>query len=401
MAEVHGSCDSAFHSVRDLLQQRLAEGNEVGASLCVNVDGKNVVDIWGGHEDAGQTKPWDKETITSIWSTTKVVTSLAALILVNRGQLDLNENVATYWPEFAANGKENIKVFQILSHSSGVITLDRDLTPEEMQHREELVVKVALELQDEEKITARLAEQAPWYTPGSQSAYMGTMYGHLVGKIIRCVTGKSLSQFITEEITEPLGADFWLGVPEEELSRTADIIPFPLDQVFPLTALDPTSILGRVMRSSLVYPTIPNKDAIRKSHNGSMGGFSNARAMARIASIVSLDGTVEGKQYLSPQTVDEMMRERIRGFDMCLNGKVCFGLGVARPWSESVHPLIPEEDGVCFWSGYGGAFVIMDRRRRMTISYIMNKLENRPAGSSNFDLYLPEIKKCFPEYAKA
>ncbi|KAJ5287336.1 beta-lactamase [Penicillium angulare] len=400
MAEVHGSCDAAFHSLRDLLQQRLAGGHEVGASLCVNIDGKDVVDLWGGYGDADQTKPWDKDTITSIWSTTKIVTTLAALILVNRGQLDLNENVATYWPEFAANGKENIKVFQILSHSSGVISLDRDLTLEEMQNREELVLKLAEELQDEEKITARLAEQAPWYTTGS--AYTGTMYGHLVGKIIRCVTGKSLSQLITEEITEPLGVvDFCLGLPEKEISRTAETIPFPLDQLFPITALDPTSILGRVMRSSLVYPTLPNTAVLRNSQNGAMGGFSNARAMARIASIVSLDGTVDRRQYLSLQTVDEMMRERIRGFDLCLNGKVCFGLGVARPWSESIHPLIPEEDGVCFWSGYGGSFVIMDRRRRMTISYIMNKLENRSAGNSNFDLYLPEIEKCFAEHAKA
>lgn len=163
MAEVHGSCDSAFDSVRDLLQQRLTEGNEVGASLCINIDGKNVLDLWGGYADAGKTelKPWGKDTITGVWSTTKIVTSLAALILVSRGLLDINENVATYWPEFAANGKEKIKVSQILSHSSGVITVERKLTPEGMQDREASVLKLAEELQDLEKTAARLAEQPP------------------------------------------------------------------------------------------------------------------------------------------------------------------------------------------------------------------------------------------------
>ncbi|KAJ5538929.1 beta-lactamase [Penicillium frequentans] len=379
MAEVQGSCDPAFDSVRDVLQQRLAEGNEVDASQT-------------------ESKQWGKDTITGVWSTTKIVTSLAALLLVSRGLLDINENVATYWPEFAANGKENIKVSQILSHSSGVMTVERQLTPEEMENREASVLKLAEELQDLHKTAARLAEQPPWYVPGSQSAYTASIYGHLVGELVRRITGKSLSQFITEEITTPLGADFQLGLPEEEWARTADIIPFPLNKMVPLTAVDPTSILGRVLQGSLVYPTIPNKPVFRKSENGAMGGFSNARALARIGSLVSLDGTVDGKQYLTPQTLDEMMTERMRGFDPCLNGKIRFGLGLGLPWSESIAPFIPEEDGICFWSGYGGSIVIMDRRRRTTISYIMNKLELRLSGNSNLDAYLPEIYKSLERY---
>ncbi|OKL63618.1 hypothetical protein UA08_01010 [Talaromyces atroroseus] len=245
---------------------------------------------------------------------------LLALILVNRGLLDINENVATYWPEFAANDRETS------------------------------ALKLAEEFQDLEKSTARLAEQPPWYVPGSQSAYTGSIYGHLVGELVRRITGKLLSQFIAEEITTPLGADFQIGLPEEEWPRCADIIPFSLDKMVPLTALDPTSILGRVLQGSLVYPTIPNKPVFRKSENGAMAGFSNARALARIGSLVSL---------------------------------------------ESIIPLIPEEDGICFWSGYGGSMVIMDRRRQMTIAYIMNKLEYRLSSNSNFDAYFPEIYKGF------
>jgi CubicO group peptidase (beta-lactamase class C family) len=267
-----------------------------------------------------------------------------------------------------------------------------------MQDRETMLLKLAEDLQDLEETAALLAEQPPWYVPGSQSAYKASIYGHLVGEIIRRVTGKSLSQFITEEITTPLGADFQLGLPEEEWHRNADIIPFPLEEVIPLTAFDPTSFLGRVLQGSLVYPTMPNEPVFRKSENGAMGGYSNARALARIGSVVSLDGIVDGKRYLSPQTIDEMMKERIRGFDPCLNGKIRFALGVALPWSESLVSFIPEEDGMCFWSGYGGSFTIMDRRRRMTIAYTMNKMENRVSSNSNFDAYFPEMYKGFERY---
>lgn len=253
MAEVQGFCDPAFHSVRDVIRQRLAEGSEVGVSLCVTINGKDVLDLWSAYADASQTelKPWGKDTITGVWSTTKIVTSLAALILVDRGLLNINENVATYWPEFAANGKENIKVSQIFSHSSGVMTLERKLTPKEMEDREAPVLNLAEELQNLDKTAARLAEQPPWYVLGSRGAYTASIYGLLVGELVRRITRKSLSQFITEEITTPLKADFQLGLPD---------------------------------------------------------------------SVVSLDGTVDGKQYLTPQTLDEMMTERMRGFDPCLNG---------------------------------------------------------------------------------
>lgn len=218
---------------------------------------------------------------------------------------------------------------------------------------------------------------------------------------MRRITGKSLSQLISEEITKPLGADFQLGIPEEDWPRTAEIVPFPLNQVLPLTALDPSSLMGQVLQASLVYPTIPNEPVLRGSENGALGGFSNARALARIGSVVSLDGTVDGRQYLTSQTVDKMTREQIRGFDPCLNGKMRFALGLGLPWSEGTFPSIPEEDGISFWTGYGGAVVIMDRRRRMTISYTMNKLELRPTGgNSNFDVYFPEIYKAFERYTK-
>ncbi|KAJ5161403.1 beta-lactamase [Penicillium capsulatum] len=172
--------------------------------------------------------------------------------------------------------------------------------------------------------------------------------------------------------------------------------------MIPLTAIDPTSLIGYVLRASLVYPTLPNKPVLRSSENGALGGFSNARTLARIGPVISLDGTVDERQYLTPESVDEMSREQIRGFDPCLNGKVRMALGLGLPWSEGTFPSILNEDDISYWSGYGGSVLIMDRRRRMTISYVMNKLKLRPAAAnSNYDLYFPETYRGFEAYTKA
>lgn len=388
MAELHGSCHPAFNSVRDLLQQKIADGGEAGASLCINIDGKNVVDLWGGYADASSSKPWEKDTITGIWSSTKILTILAAHILVDRGLLDVNEPVAKYWPEFAANGKENVKVSHILSHTSGVVAFDGGITIEEMQ--------------DEQKAAQRLAKQAPWFTPGSQSAYQYTNYGLLVGTIVHRITGKPLAQFISEEITTPLGADFQLGVSEKDEARTADTIPFPPDAIPSAEGLDPTtSILLRSLIGSLMDASTPNNPIFRKSQNGAMGGFSNARALASVGSIVALDGTVNDRQYLTSQTIDEMLKEQIRSADPNIMTNSRFALGLSLPATDGLLPYIPEEDGICFWGGYGGSVVVMDRRRRMTISYIMNKMEFRVIGNSRFDVYFPEIYKAFEKYDKS
>ena len=378
MAEVYGSCDPTFQSVRELLKQKLADGKEVGASICVNIDGQNVVDIWGGHADANQTKPWEKDTITGVWSSTKVVTCLAAHMLVDRGLLDMDEKVSTYWPEFAANGKENVKVSHLLSHSSGVPAWEGPIS--------------AAEMADVRTSTERLAGQAPWYTPGSQSAYQITNHGHLVGEIVRRVSGKPLTQFIAEEIANPLGVDFQLGLSDEGLSRTADIIPFPPESMGELD-IDPTSILARALMGSVMIPDIPNDSDFRKAENGAIGGFSNARALARIGSMVSLDGAVDGKQYLAPGTLDAMMKEQNHGLDPVLLLYLRFALGVALP-SGKCMTCIPVDDRICFWGGWGGSMVVMDRGRRMTIGYVMNKMELRTLGSANAEAYIEEIYKC-------
>ncbi|GAB0139203.1 hypothetical protein EsDP_00007416 [Epichloe bromicola] len=284
---VNGSCDPAFNRVRDLLQEKLTSGEELGASLCVSVDGKNVLDLWGGHADAEKSRPWEEDTVTVVWSCSKVVTALAGLTLIDRGLLDPEERVSKYWPEFGVNGKEDIKVWHIFSHSSGLCTWEKPVTVEL--------------LLDTPASTVELAKQAPLFEPGSASGYQMQTHGHLIGELVRRISGKPLKQFIADEIAGPLDAK----ISETPAFRAADV--------------------------------------------GASNGFANARALARIGSLVSLKGTVDGKQYLAPKTVDQMVQESISGVDLVLGLNLRIGLGVGLPVPNL--SFIPEGN-IAFWGGW-------------------------------------------------
>ncbi|RAK99972.1 serine hydrolase domain-containing protein [Aspergillus ibericus CBS 121593] len=362
MALTHGHSDPAFSRVRDLLQQYLTSEEELGASICVNIDGRNVVDLWGGYADTARTKPWEEDTLTVVWSVSKVITAIAIHILIDRGLLDPNEKVAKYWPEFAANGKENILVSHILSHTSGVSSWELPNTIEDIY--------------DVKKSTDKLATQAPWWTPGTQSGY------HLV----RRTSGKPLEDFIRDELAGPLAADYRLGVPEEDWPQTADMDPPP---PLNLEGIDQQSIAFRTFVSILMPAEASMTPAFRQAKIGAMNGFSNARAVARIGSVVSLGGQVDGKQYLSPRTIDRMLEEQIAGTDLVSYQHLRFGLGVGLPVPQTL-PWLP--DGrIGFWCGWGGSTVIMDVERRMTIAYTMNKMGPGMLGTDRTAAYVRAI----------
>lgn len=372
MAPVHGYCDERFNHVRNLFEKRIASGEELGASLCVNIDGENVIDLWGGYADRAKAQPWNQHTLVVVWSCSKIVTALAALILIDRGLLDVDEKVSKYWPEFGANGKENVTIGHILSHASGVPAWDEPITVHDTYSTE--------------SATEKLAKQAPWWTPGEYSGYHSFNQGHLVGELARRTTGKTLSQFIVDEITSHLDADFRLGLEREDWSRTAEIIP---PAAFPLDSLDPNSIMTRALSGPVIKAEYSATSEFREAEIGAANGFGNARSLCRIGSVVSLAGTVDGKQYVLPQTIDKMIQERIRGQDLVLSSFLRFGLGVGLPVPQTV-PWVPE-GRVCFWCGWGGATVVMDLDRRMTIGYAMNKMGPGTLGNANSEAYVNAV----------
>lgn len=185
MAELQGLCDSRFERVREALTQGIDSGEEVGVSLCVSVEGENVIDLWGGWRDKEHSAEWTEDTIAAIFSASKTVTSLAVLMLVDRGQIDLHAPVAKYWPEFAQNGKDKVLVRHLLSHTAGLPAWEPPFS--------------MAEAMDVQASTARLAAQAPWWEPGTRGSYHASSFGHLNGELVRRVTGITLSQFIARD----------------------------------------------------------------------------------------------------------------------------------------------------------------------------------------------------------
>src|SRR5919205_196348 len=211
MADIHGTCAERFGDVRTTMASHLDQGLDVGASVAVMVEGELVVDLWGGFLDTARTRPWERDTIINTWSITKPMTALCALILADRGELDLHAPVARYWPEFAAAGKERVEVRHLLGHTAGLSGWEEPL------HTEDLY--------DWEKATSLLAAQAPWWEPGQASGYHAMTQGYLIGEVLRRVTGQSPGQFFAAEVAGPLGADFHIGLPPEHDGRVALVIP--------------------------------------------------------------------------------------------------------------------------------------------------------------------------------
>jgi CubicO group peptidase (beta-lactamase class C family) len=371
---LHGHYDSRFEDVVAALAEEVTNGGELGAAIAVDVDGELVVDIWGGHADKAKTREWSKDTIVNVFSSTKNITALAALMLIDRGQLDPFAPVATYWPEFAANGKQDIELRHIVSHTSGLSGWEMPFTLEDIY--------------DWEKSTAQLAAQEPWWPPGTASGYHAVTIGHLVGEIVRRVTGKTLKQFVREEIAEPLGADFQIGALAKDDARIAELIPPPPLDV-PLDAVPEDHPMRKTFAAT---PPTPDgaleaeTTAWRRAEIGSANGHGNARSLVRVLSPISLGGTVNGIQLLSPETIDLIFQEQSNGLDLVLFMPSRWGIGFALPCRESV-PDIP--DGrICYWGGWGGSMAVMDTDRRATFAYVMNKMgQVTSAGTERTQLY--------------
>jgi len=375
MGEVHGRADAKLEPVKELLAEQL-ERDELGASLVVDVDGETLLDVWGGWCDEARTTPWGEDTIVNVWSTTKTVTSLAALMLVDRGLLDPYAPVATYWPEFAENGKDAIEVRHLMSHTSGVSGWDPPFTVEDMY--------------DWELATSRLAQQAPWWEPGTASGYHAQNQGHLVGEVVRRVSGKPLKQFVAEEIAGPLGADFQIGAAESDWGRIAPVVPPPPLEI-DLAAIDQDSPMFRTFTGPVASADAANTPGWRRADMGAINGHGNARSVARMLKSLSLGGTVDGVRLLSPDTIRVIFDEQSHGPDLVLGVNLRFGIGWALPETQTV-PYAPA--GSCYWGGWGGSLIMTDPETRTTVSYMMNRMAPGIIGSDRSEAYVRAVQDC-------
>ncbi|HEY4331739.1 MAG TPA: serine hydrolase domain-containing protein [Ilumatobacteraceae bacterium] len=361
---VDGFCDDRFAGVRAAFEHNLAAGLDVGASVAVMLDGELVVDLWGGTAtfDDGAEKPWERDTLINVWSTTKTMAALSALILADRGDLDVDAPVATYWPEFAANGKGDVLVRHLMSHSAGLSGWQEPITTED--------------LFDWDKCTSLLAAQAPWWEPGTQSGYHAITQGYLVGEVVRRVSGITVGEFFAREVAAPLGADFFIGTPPEADSRVAHVIP-PSTGLAGAGPVDRDSILGK----TLLNPGSPAESSWsipwRRAEIPAAGGHGNARSVATSQAVVSHGGELNGVRLLSTAGVDRIFREQTYGQDLVLPAVFKLGIGYGLVCPEI--PISPNQRA-CFWGGWGGSLCVNDLDARMTFAYVMNKMGEGTTG---------------------
>ena len=360
---VKGDCDPRFEVMAEQLAANLASGADCGASVAVVLEGEPVVDLWGGYADEARTTPWERDTITNVWSSTKTVMALCALVLADRGELDLDAPVATYWPEFAAQGKDGVLVRHLLSHTSGVSGWDQPVD--------------VTDLYDQPAASARLASQAPWWEPGTASGYHALNQGHLVGEVIRRITGKQLGDFLAAELAGPFGADFHIGLPDAEHGRVANVIPPPPLPIDPAT-MDPESVAVKTFTGPAPAADVAWTPEWRRADIGAANGHGNARSIARLQSIVSNGGVIDGERVLKQETIDQIFRVQADGTDLVLGLPVRFGIGYAVP--DGTLPHLPEGRRICFWGGWGGSSIVNVVDRRMTVAYMMNRMDEGLLG---------------------
>jgi CubicO group peptidase (beta-lactamase class C family) len=369
--QVQGTVDDRFVAMREVLQRNLDSGADLGASVAVMLDGEMVVDLWGGWADHERTAAWQSDTITNVWSSTKTMMALCALVLADRGELDLFAPVARYWPEFAANGKADIEVRHLLSHTSGVSGWAQPVTVDDIY--------------DWEKSTSMLAAQEPWWEPGTASGYHALNQGHLVGEVVRRITGLKLGEFFAREIAGPLGADFHIGLDPAEFHRIAPVVPPPPMEI-DFSTVDLDGVMIKTFTGPAPDASVSWTSEWRQADIGAANGHGNARSVARIQSAITNDGVVDGIRLLSPETIELIFREQASGMDLVLGVESRFGIGYGLP--TELLP-VPADARVCYWGGWGGSLVINDLDHRMTIAYMMNRMESGLVGDTRgFDLVM-------------
>ena len=366
--EIHGECDPQFSKVRETFEKLYQEDREIGSCFAVYKDGNPLVDLWGGFQDKDKTKPWQKDNLVTVYSTTKGVAAFCIALAMEKGLLKYEEKVSTYWPEFASNGKENITVGMLMSHQAGICS------PE---------TRNVDDYYNQNLMSKKLAGMTPIWEPGTASGYHSMTFGWLTSELILRVTGKSLGTFFREEVGDQHEIDFFIGLPESEDHRVAELVPFEIvrnenseQQKIELTDAQ------KSQRNSAGTLDIQNTKAWRQAEIPSANGQGNAAGLAKLYSlIVPEDNSLK---LLKDDTVNQMTTMQIEGRDLVLAVQVRWGVGFILNKHKIIYGPI---EGAFGHSGYGGSCAFGDPENKIGVSYVMNRmLDNFNADGRSIEL---------------
>lgn len=351
---MHGTCDETFAKVRKVFE-RSFEGGQIGAGLAVLIDGEPVIDLWGGWADEERTRPWERDTIVNVYSVTKGMASVCMNRLIEQGLLDLDAPVAKYWPEFAQNGKQDIPMRLLISHQAGLPTAPR------------LPRKLAY---DWTAVTIALAEAAPEWEPGSQQVYHWVTWGYLNGEVLRRIDGRTMGRYLREEVCDPLGADFLLGVGPEHDARCATLVQ---GQV--VTPLDPDPALSPEERVEDNATWGPNSRNWRAAEVPSASGHATAMGVARVYGALARGGELDDVRILRADTIDRATVQIGPGMQPMTAGGAVLRFGTGFMLATRA---LPDGRSVTTFGhgGIGGANGLADPERKLAFGYVMNKMNS-------------------------
>ena len=365
--EIHGECDPQFKKVKETFEKLYQEDREIGSCFAVYKDGNPLVDLWGGFQDKDKTKPWQKDNLITVYSTTKGVAAFCIALAMEKGLLKYEEKVSTYWPEFASNGKEDITVGMLMSHQAGICSPETRNVDD--YYNQNLMAK-------------KLAGMTPIWEPGTASGYHSMTFGWLTSELILRLTGKSLGTFFREEVGDRHDVDFFIGLPESEDHRVAELVPFDIvrnensEQQVELTDAQ------KSQRNSAGTLGIQNTKAWRQAEIPSANGQGNAGGLAKLYSlIVPEDNSLK---LLKDDTVNQMTTMQIEGRDLVLAVQVRWGVGFILNKHKVIYGPI---EGAFGHSGYGGSCAFGDPENKIGVSYVMNRmLDNFNADGRSIEL---------------
>ncbi|MEW2625883.1 serine hydrolase domain-containing protein [Streptomyces sp. NPDC048106] len=363
---VHGYCEPRFAAVREAFEENFRARRELGAAVAVTLDGRTVVDLWGGWADAARTRAWERDTLVNVWSTGKGPVALCAHLLADRGLLDLDAPVARYWPRFAAAGKEKVLVRHLLSHRAGLCGLRERHSLED--------------LYDWELTTARLAATEPWWEPGTRSGYHVVTYGFLVGEVVRRITGLKPGAFLEREVTGPLGIDFSVGLPAGEHGRAAELTRTPAasDEEGSPTFRNLTRLSLAALANPVIGPAHANTPEWRAAEVPAGNGHGTARAVAALYGVFAGRGSFGGRRILSPTAAERVREGQGSCVDLVLGaglgGESEIGLGLWLSGPRGAYGPNPRAFG---HDGFGGSCGLADPEAGVSLGYVVNRMGPR------------------------
>lgn len=382
--EIHGEVAPGFENVKAVFKANWNE-IEVGASYSVVHKGETVVDLWGGYQDRDCTRPWEKDTLVNVYSTTKGMGSLAVAILADEGKIDYDALVIDYWPEFGAEGKDKVTVAQLLSHQAGVCGVTEKITVED--------------LYDWEKMVRLIAAQKPHWEPGTSAGYHAVNWGYLAGELMRRITGKTLGTYFLEKVAKPLGADFFIGLPDSEMNRVSDMIGPNHARILP----KPTPSDGPPAQSPPFYAIALQNPAIRpyadassyawrKAEIAAANGQGNARGIARVYGACANGGQIDGIRIISNAGIDAAVKEEVDEtvIDLVVGGPMRRGRGYILNTGGSYGPSADAFGH----GGAGGSNGFADRENNIGIGYAMNQMQPNPTAIPRSRLLVDATYRC-------